>query len=160
MTDPKLDEEISLVKGCLESLKRFHDIFDSAIVTETVVPEDEGRLQELRALLPLQFQSMCDGLRLRPDNAVEQIVEMASSLSSAILLPDFQRRKLYDFWHKTYMKLQFLLGRLNHRKEQLGSLGSGKAKAGKFFTSPLFLVVALVIGLLILLLLRSLFIRK
>lgn len=157
MTDPKLDEEIALVKKCLESMKRLHDIFDGAIVTETVVPEDEGRLQELRALLPLQYQSVCDHLRLHADNTVEQIVEMASSLSSVILLPDFQRRKLYDYWHKTYMKLQFLLGRLNHRKEQLESLGRGRAR--KFLASPLFLVVALAFLLLILLSLRSLLVR-
>lgn len=157
MTDPKLDEEIALVKGFLESLKRFHDVFDGAIVTETVVPEDEGRLQELRALLPLQYQSVCDRLRLRHDNSVAEIVEMASSLSSAVLLPDFQRRKLYDLWHKTYMKLQFLLGRLNHRKEQLESLSKGRAR--KFFTSPLFLVVMLAVLLLILLSLRSLLAR-
>lgn len=157
MTDPKLDEEIALVNTCLESLKRFHDIFDGAIVTETVVPEDEGKLQELRALLPLQYQSVCDRLRVRPDNMVAEMLEMANSLSAAILLPDFQRRKLYDFWHKTYMKLQFLLGRLNHRKEQLESLAGGKAR--KFFTSPLFLVVALAILLLILLSLRSLLVR-
>jgi hypothetical protein len=160
MTDPKLEEEIALVEKCLDSLKRFHDIFDGAIVTETVVPEDEGRLQELRALLPSQFQSLCERLRLRPDNAVEQIVDMANSLSSAILLPDFERRKLYDFWHRTYMKLHLLLGRLNHRKEQLESRGRGKTRVGKFFTSPLFFVLAMVLVLLILLLFRALFVQR
>jgi hypothetical protein len=145
MTDPKLEEEIGLVKGCLESLKRFHDIFDNAVLTETVVPEDEGNLQELRATLPMHYDSLLERLGLRRDNLIEQIVEMANSLSAVILLTDFQRRKLYDVWHRTYMRLSFLLGRLQYRKERLEALRGGGLKTRRFLTSPFFLILLVVI---------------
>jgi len=160
MTDPKLEEEIGLVKGCLESLKRFHDTFDNALLTEMVVPEDEGKLQELRATLPLQCDSLFERLGLHRDNSIDQIVEMASSLSVVIMLTDFQKRKLYDVWHKAYTKLSLLLGRLQYRKERLEALGAARLKARRFLASPIFVILVMVIALLIFLLLQAILVRQ
>jgi len=149
MTDAKLQEQISLVNVCMESLRRFHDIFDNAILTETVVPEDEGKLQELRATLPQQWESLFQQLGLRQNDSVQAVTEVASSLSTVITLTEFQTRKLYDLWHKSYMKLHFFLGRLQYRKESLASFHPAVAKARKFLTGAVIIVVLVGIALLI-----------
>lgn len=149
MTDPKLEEQIELVKVCLESLRRFHEVFENAILTETVVPEDEGKLQELRASVPQQWESVFDELGLRRDDSVAALVEIASSLSAVVLLTEFQTRKLYDLSHKAYMKLHFFLGRLQYRKESLASFHPAAAKARKFLTGAIIVIVLAGIALLI-----------
>ncbi len=160
MIDPRLEEEIGLIKRCMDSLKRFHDVFDNAILTETVVPEDEVALQELRATLPLQYKSLLERVGLRPDSIMDQIAEIASSLSTVILLTDFQRRKLYDLWHKGYTKLNFLLGRLQYRKERLEAFGSARLKAKKFLTSPVFLLLLILIVVVVFVAVRVIVARQ
>lgn len=154
MTDPMLDEQIALVKACMESFRRFHQIFNNAALTETVVPEDEGKLQDLRQTLPQQWDSLFRALGLRSDDSVRSIVALASSLSTVIVLTDFEKRKLYDLWHRAYMKLNFLLGRLGHRRERLQALSRGKLKTKKLVSSPVFVLIAMVIALIVYILVR------
>jgi hypothetical protein len=155
MTDPKLDEEINLLKKCMDALKRFHDIFDNAVLTETVVPDDEGKLQELRQSLPQKWDSLFQSLGLKRDDSVRSLVDAASSLSAVNLFTDYQKRKLYDLWHKTFMRLHFLLGKLQYRKERLQALPAGRLRAKKFFASPLFVVLVVVVLVLLYILLRQ-----
>ena len=148
MDDPKLEEEIELVKECSEMLRRFHDIFDKAVLTETVVPEDEGRLQELRAELPLRWDSLLKRLGLSADPSVDVVVNTADSLSIVVGLTEFQKRKLYDAWHKAYMRLHLLLGRLQLRKERLKALRPGKLNIGKLRTGPVLVIVGVVLAII------------
>ncbi len=154
MTDPKLEEEIALVGRCMEMLKHFHDIFDSAILSETVVPEDEGKIQRLREALPSQWDSLFRKLQLRDDESVETLVKMASSLPTVITMTEYQVRKLYALWHKSFMKLHSLLGKLQHRKEMLQAFRSGKAKAKKLLLAPVVLIIVGLVALLLYIVLR------
>ncbi len=154
MTDPKLDKEIEHLKGCMESLRHFHSVFDNAILTETVVPEDEGKLQELRLTLPTQWDTLVQRLGLRADNSVSTIAELANSLATVVTLTDFQKRKLYDVWHRAQMKLHFLLGRLLDRRQKLEALHPGREKARKVVTGVVFLVALAVIAIVIFVILR------
>jgi len=154
MIDPKLEEEVASLKRCMENLKRFHDIFDSAVLTETVLPQDEEKIRELRRVLPEQWDGLHAELGVRHDESVSAIVEMASSLPEVVSMTDFQKRKLYDLWHKSFMKLHFLLGKLQHRKEKLEALRPGRLKAKRFLTSPIVVIIAGLVVLLLYLILR------
>lgn len=149
MRDPKLEEEIALVKRCMEMLKRFHEIFDNAIVSETLIPEDETRIEQLAKTLPEEWDSLFRQLGLRHDDSVESVAGMASSLSAVIALNNFQRRKLYDLWHKAYMKLHFLLGKLEYRQEKLEAFGRGRRKVKTLLRGP---AIVIVVGLVVLIL--------
>jgi hypothetical protein len=74
---------------------------------------------------------------------------MASSLSAVIALNNFQRRKLYDLWHKAYMKLHFLLGKLEYRQEKLEAFGRGRRKVKTLLRGP---AIVIVVGLVVLIL--------
>jgi hypothetical protein len=154
MTDPKLEEQIAVLTECAENLRRFHEIFDKAVSTETVAPEDEGKMQQLRNRLPSQWDALLQKLGLRQDDSVATMVEMASSLPAIVVMTDYQKRKLYDLWHKAYMKLQFLRGKLEYRKEQLEELHSGKVKAKRLLTSPVIVIILGLIALLVYIVLR------
>ncbi len=160
MIDPKLEDEMTALKGSMQSLRDFHDIFDNTILTEAVVPEDEGKLQDLRATMPEQWDSLFERLGLRSDNSVRTIVAMASSLATVILLTDFERRKLYDLWHRAYMKLHFLHGRLLYRKQTLQGIKRGKGKPQKSVVGPILVIVVLVIALLVFVVLRFVWVAK
>jgi hypothetical protein len=147
MDDPKLEDEIERVKECSEMLRRFHDIFDKAVLTETVVPEDEGKFQELRAELPLRWEALFKRLGLPVDPSVDVAVQTADSLSIVVGLTEFQKRKLYDSWHKAYMRLHLLLGRLQHRKERLKAFRPGKFSVGKLRTGPVLVIIAVVLAI-------------
>jgi len=153
MRDPKLDEEIGLLRRCVEMLRQFHDIFDNAVSTETVVPEDEGKIQQLRQALPAEWDTLFGQLDLARDESVQTMVDMAISLPAVISMTSFQTRKLYDLWHKAYMKLHFLRGRLQYRKERLEPLRPGKLKAKKFLAT---LVVVIIVAVIALVLYRAL----
>ncbi len=155
MTDPKLEEEISLLRKCMAMLRHFHDIFDNAIVTEAVVPEDEGSIQELRESVPKQWTLAHRQLSLGDDDAVDTLVRMASSLPAIITLTDFQKRKLYALWHKAYMKLHYLLGKLQYRKEMLESFHPGRLKAKKFLIGPVVVIIVALVVLLVYIVLRA-----
>lgn len=154
MTDPKLEEEIALVKKCMEMLKHFHGIFDSAILSEMVVPEDEGRAQQLREALPSQWDTLLRKLKLRDDESVHTLVDMVSSLPAAITMTDYQRRKLYALCHRCLMKLHFLLGKLQYRKEMLEAFRSGTLKAKKLLMALAFFVIVGLVALLLYVVLR------
>jgi hypothetical protein len=154
MKDPKLEEEIALVKRCMETLRRFHSIFDAALSTETVVPEDEGRIQQLRQALPGEWEAVFNRLKLRRDDSVQSVVEMANSLPAVVSMTHYQSRKLYDLWHKAYMRLHFLLGSLEYRRESLADLRPGKLKAKKFLTSPVFVIILAMIALVLYIILQ------
>lgn len=149
MLDAKLEEEIGLLKRCMETQRRFHEIFDNALSTETVVPEDEGKIQQLRQVLPEEWDAIFGQLNLRHDDSVQTMVDMASSLPAVVSMTSFQSRKLYDLWHRAYMKLHFLLGRLQYRKERLAALHPGRLKAKRFLSSPVFVIVLAIIALLL-----------
>jgi len=154
MTDPKIEKEIALLKKCMAMLRDFHDIFDDAILTETAVPQDEGRLQQLRENLPGEWDSLFRQLGVRRDDSVYAMVKTASSLPAVIVMTVFQRRKLYDLWHKAYMKLHFLLGKLQHRKERLEDLRPGRLKAKKFLKSPVMVIIIAMVVLLLYIVLK------
>ncbi len=149
MTDPELEDQIGLVKRCMETLRRFRDVFDNALSTETIVPEDEGRIQQYRQALPEEWNAVLRRLELRHDDSVQVMVDMASSLPAVVAMTSYQSRKLNDLWHKAYMKLHFLFGRLHHRKERLANLRPGRLKARKFFSSPVFVIILAMIALLV-----------
>lgn len=155
MTDPKLEEEISLLTRCMETLRRFHDIFDKAVLTETVVPEDERKIQALREALPGEWDSLHRQLHLRNDDSVRIIVDMVTSLSAAVIMTHYRIRNLYALWHKSYMKLHFLFGKLQYRKEMLESIRSARLKGKKFLIRPVFVIIVAVVGLLLYIVLRQ-----
>jgi hypothetical protein len=155
MTDPRLEEQVDLIKSCMETLKRFHDIFNQASLTETVVSEDEPEFQQLRKVLPEKWDSLFHQLGLKTEESVPALVELATSLSTVVTLTEYQRRKLYDLWHKSYMKLHYLLGKLQYRKDRLESLPIGRLRAKKFLASPFFFIILMLIALLVYLVLRQ-----
>ena len=155
MIDPKLEEEIALLTRCMETLKRFHDICDKTILTETVVPEDERKIQELREALPGQWDSLLWQLHLHDDDSVRIIVKMVSSLSAVVIMTHFQTRKLYALWHRSYMKLHFLLGKLQYRKERLQAIRPARLKAKKFLIRPVFVIIVAVVALLLYIVVRQ-----
>ena len=160
MRDLKLEQEMVLLRSLMGEAKAFRDIVQATVVTEVVVPEHEARFEELRTGLPAlssQFQGELglaaeEGERLL--GSAEKLFGKISALPAVIRLTDLEKRKLYDQWHRYYLGLYAVQGRLKMRKEQLDALSPVVLGLKRFVFNPFVLLV--LIGALVLLVLALL----
>lgn len=156
MRDLRLEQEMTLLRALMSEAKAFRDIVQATIVTEVVVPEHETRFEELKTSLPqlsTQFQAE---VGIAPDDKptigdAQQLFAKVNSLPAVIRLTDLEKRKLYDRWHRYYLGLYAVQGRLALRKERLDALSVVGLSLKRFLLNPFVLLI--IIGALVLLVL-------
>ncbi len=150
MKDPKLEEQISTLSTFMSSLKNLSDVISSTLRSEVVMPENERRLNYLRENLPVLSRKFYDEVSLPQDYAVDKLLEQVVDLGVVIKLTDLEKRKFFDSWHKIYMDLYFLMGKLEYRKEKVERLNLFKLRAKKLVKNPIFILICLgIIALII-----------
>ena len=145
MNDPALDVQINQVALLMSELKSFRDIVVSTLNTEVVVPENEARLAKLKETVPDAAKKLYSDLCEDYDDAPESIVSGVSDLSLLIKNTELEKHKLIEAWHKYYLKLYFINGRLKSRKEKVESLSLGMIKARKLLLSPVTIIAVLAV---------------
>lgn len=150
MKDEVLDVEVQEVGYLISALKTFKDIVVSTLNTEVVVPDNEARLLKLKEEIPQVTQRLYEKLNEDYDPSAENIINSVTDLSVLIKLTDLEKRKLLESWHKYYLKLHFMLGKLKKRKEKLESLNPGRIKIKRILLSPYTIIIILGIFILFL----------
>ncbi len=151
MRDPKLEQELTLLQSLMREAKAFRDIIQATLSTEVVVPENEGRLEVLREGLPALSQRFCEAVGLADDHTVEGLFESVQDLPSLVRLTELKKNKLYDRWHRYYMGLYAVQGRLKQRKERLDEFRAATKALKRFVLNPFVLLI--IAGVLVLLVL-------
>ena len=143
MKDPKLEEEISTLSILMSSLKNLGDVISSTLRSEVVMPENERRLNYLRENLPVLSRKFYDEVGLAQDYGVDKLLEQVVDLGAVIKLTDLEKRKFFDGWHKIYMNLYFLMGKLKYRKEKVERLNLFKLRMRRLVKNPIFILICL-----------------
>jgi hypothetical protein len=149
MKDQVLDMQMQEVGHLISDLKTFRDIIVSTLNTEVVVPDNEARLTKMKETIPAAAQKIYSDLSEDYEPTAETILHSVSDLSILIKLTDLEKRKLLESWHKYYLKLHFMLGRLKQRKEKLESQSSGSMKTRKLIFNPYTIII--ILGIIVLL---------
>jgi hypothetical protein len=151
MRDLKLEQELALLRSVMAEAKAVRDIVQATLSTEVVVPENERRLESLRASLPKLSSRLAQEIGLPEDTSVEQLFDKVTDLPLLVRFTDLEKSKLYDLWHRWYMGLYAVQGRLKWRKEKLDELSPVALTVKRFFLNPFLLLI--LIGALALLVL-------
>jgi len=149
MKDQVLDMQMQEIGHLISDLKTFRDIIVSTLNTEVVVPDNEARLTKLKETIPETAQKLYSELYEDYEPTAETILNNVSDLSILIKLTDLEKRKLLEAWHKYYLKLHFMLGKLKRRKEKLESLSSGSLKTRRLIFNPYTIII--ILGIIVLL---------
>jgi hypothetical protein len=151
MKDLKLEQELALLRSAMAEAKALRDIVQATLSTEIVVPENERRLESLRKSLPELSTRLRQEVGLAEDKSVGQLFNKVTDLPSLVRFTDLEKSKLYDLWHRWYMGLYAVQGRLKWRKEKIEALSPVALTMKRFFLNPFVLLI--LIGALVLLVL-------
>ena len=143
MKDPALDLQMQEVALLMSELKSFREIVVSTLNTEVVVPENETRLAKLKQTIPELTRKLYSDLCEDYDQTPEKTVAAVEDLPRLIKYTDLEKRKLMEAWHRYYMKLHFMIGRLKDRKRKVESLNTAGLKARQFLFSPFTIIAVL-----------------
>lgn len=154
MHDLRLEHEMALLRSLMGEVKAFRDIVQATVVTEVVVPEHEARFEELRKTLPELSARFRREVGLPEDDSAEKLFGRISALTAVIRLTDLDKRKFYDQWHRYYLDLYAVQGRLKVRKERLDALNVVGLRLRRIVFNPFVLLI--LIGALVLLVLALL----
>ena len=151
MKDLKLEQELALLRSLMGEAKALRDIVQATLMTEVVVPEHENRLESLRESLPQLARQFQQVVGLPEDDAAERLFDKIADLPSSIRLTALEKRKFYGRWHRYYMSLYAVQGRLKQRKEQLDALNPATLALKRFVLNPFVLLI--IVGAVVLLVL-------
>jgi hypothetical protein len=154
MRDLRLEHEMALLRALMGEAKALRDTVQATVATEVVVPEHESRFEELRKGLPELSRQFQREVGLPEDDSAEKLFSMVDALPEVIRLTDLEKRKLYDQWHRYYLGLYAVQGRLKLRKERLDALSVVGLRLRRILLNPFLLLV--LIGALVLLVLALL----
>jgi len=141
MKDLKLEQELALLQSVMSEAKAFRDIIQATLSTEVVVPEHETRMEALRESLPALARRFRQEAGLPEDDSPERLFQRVKDLSSVVRLTDLDRFKLHDHWHRYYMGLFAVQGRLKRRKEKLDEFSPVRLSLKRFFLNPFVLLI-------------------
>jgi hypothetical protein len=151
MRDLKLEQELALLRSVMAEGKALRDIVQATLSTEVVVPEHERRLESLRQSLPAVSTRLRQEVGLAEDKSVEQLFDKVTDLPSLVRFTEMEKSKLYDLWHRWYLGLYAVQGRLKWRKEKLEALHPATLGLKRYLLNPFLLLI--LIGALALLVL-------
>ena len=154
MRDLKLEQELALLRSLMSEAKAFRDTIQATLNTEVVVPEHESRFEELRQSLPELSKQFQLEAGLPEDDSAEKLFEGVTDLPALIQLTDLKKNKVYGRWHRFYMGLYAVQGRLKWRKEKLDALSQVSLVLKRFFLNPFVLLIILAALVLLVLALR------
>jgi hypothetical protein len=151
MRDLKLEQELTLLRSLMSEAKAFRDIIQATLNMEVVVPEHENRFESLRTTFPELAARFQRELGLPTDDSADQLFKSVKDLPSLVRSTDLEKTKLQARWHRYYMGLYEIQGRLKIRREKLDALNPMALKLKRFVLNPFVLVI--IIGALVLLVL-------
>ena len=154
MRDLKLEQELALLRSLMSEAKAFRDTIQATLNTEVVVPEHESRFEELRQNLPELSKQFQLQVGLPEDDSAEKLFDEVTDLPALIQLTDLKKKKVYGRWHRYYMGLYAVQGRLKWRKEKLDALSHVTLVLKRFFLNPFVLLIVLAALVLLVLALR------
>jgi hypothetical protein len=141
--DLKLEQELTLLRSLISEAKALRDIVQATIMTEVVVPEHESRFDALRESLPQRAKEFRQAVGLPEDDAAEKLFDKISELPATIRLTDLDKRKFYDRWHRYYMSLYAVQGRLKLRRERVDALNPATLALKRFLLNPFVLLIVI-----------------
>lgn len=113
------------LEGFIDLWKGFHGCFRRALEEEVNSAEDEDRFLEVKSRIAREYEGMLRhaGERVRPEDRTIPLITEAPTLRSFKEMSEPQRRKFEAEWHRTFIYLQTVIGRLRSDRER-GGMGS------------------------------------
>ncbi|MBA7485173.1 hypothetical protein ES707_20708 [subsurface metagenome] len=142
MHDAKLEAEIGTLGSYIAAMKVFHDIVMNAVETEVVSPEKINEFTELRSSIPSFAGAFYDEIGLDDELHVDEVLGQIEDLSEAPRLTAIKKRAFIAQWHRVYVELCYLMGRLKLRREKIEALNPAKLRFRQVVRSPLFITLA------------------
>lgn len=112
------------LQGFVDLWKEFHGCFRRALEEEVTSAEDEERFLKVKSRIAQEYEGILRiaGERVRTEDRTIPLITEAPTLRSFKEMSEAQRRKFEAEWHRTFIYLQTVIGRLRGEKDA-GGLG-------------------------------------
>lgn len=161
MIDPAVERQFSDTKELLALWNTFHQFFTMGVKGEGITPEKENQFLELKSRIAMLHDSFMDALTTNHNVGQEvlSIITRAITLKHLGRLSTADVKKMEIEWHEAYLLLNDTIAALDQRRKELADInesqyrakkaaGAARQKAGKFFGSTGFKVLAIIAVLL------------
>jgi len=125
MTVKAIDKNIKKTRDFLESWKRFHDIFESALSRSAINRKKEEEFLLTKDLISARYEELMDGIGVRPSRRVLESGSIYGVLSLGELssISDESLSNIKEQWKHSFELLEGILGRLERNKKRMESFG-------------------------------------
>jgi len=132
MEHKKLDDLILQIENYLECWKQFNN-FISLASTKKYGQEDENQFLEVKSVLAQELEMIISGIEFT-NPSTEEVHALLGGATSLRLLSEMNEgafRNLENQWHKIYIGLQSILGKLKVQQRQVESKSVWSSLFGK-----------------------------
>lgn len=158
MIDPDVERQFSDTKELLALWNTFHQFFTLGVKGEGITPEKENQFLELKSRIAMLHDSFMDALTTNQNigQDVLSIITRAITLKHLGRLNTPDVKKMEIEWHEAYLLINDTIAMLDQRRRELAEInesqyrakkaaGAARQKAGKFFGSTGFKVIAIIV---------------
>lgn len=150
MRDRNLESKIKRLKEFMQLWIKFHDMYKSAINSDTITPEEEKAFLETKSLIARKYHALKECLNVNSsyDDRTFDVILQLLSLKSVAAISDLSLRKIENDWHGSYIVLNKLLGELEAKEESLRDVSKLRLFLRGMAGSPLINLALLVLVIL------------
>jgi hypothetical protein len=161
MIDPAVERQYSDTRELLALWNTFHQFFTIGVKSEGITPEKENQFLELKSRIAMLHDSFMEALTHNQNVGQEvlSIITRAITLKHLGRLSTADVKKMEIEWHEAYLLLNDTIAALEQRRRELADInesqyrakqaaGMARQKAGKFFGSFYFKLLAIIAAVL------------
>ena len=149
MRDRRLERQVESLDDFIERWQKLSGIFQHAQQRPSPTEAQESEFLLLKGELAQDYESLMTETAAGrdPGDQTAEVLAAAASLHRLNELGDAELRVLQAAWHRSYLHLQGLLGRLKARKLQLASVSVVGYYIGRVLRNPV--VILLLLGAMV-----------
>ena len=149
MRDRRLERQVEALDDFIERWQKLRGIFQSAQQRQPPTEPQEAEFLLLKGELAQDYESLMTetATEREPGDQTAEVLAAAASLQRLNQQDDAELRVLEAAWHRSYLHLQGLLGRLKARKLQLASVSVVGYYIGRVLRNPV--VILLLLGAMV-----------
>jgi hypothetical protein len=146
MRDRRLERQVEALDDFIERWQKLSAIFRRAQQRQSPTGEQEAEFLLLKGELAQDYESLMTetGAEREPGDPTAEVLAAVPSLQRLNELGEAELRVLEAAWHRSYLQMQGLLGRLKARKLQLASVSVVGYYIGRVLRNPV--VILLLLG--------------
>lgn len=151
MRDRNLEKKIRDLQKLIDKWNDFYGMMDAVKKGADFAEEHERKFLDLKSSIARKFQAMADKFERKafPDEEMTNVLTEVVSLEDVNKMSSFAAGQLQSTWHRVYILLNKVLGRLESESDSLGRInpigyGIKKAIRNKLFT--FLLIVGFICG--------------